>query len=127
MWSLAHTICRGPNRGRGRVILPGQKIHASVAFRLQDYRPQATFADNQSNFDWGQLVGKGPSWHLSPSLPENWANILEMDVFDYISGPYAITKLSDPDLRQADVLCIITRLQFMVMSGKFESDIYWGI
>jgi hypothetical protein len=119
-------ICRRPHIGKGRAILPGQKIHASVAFR-QRYTPRATFVDNESNLSWDGLVGTGTDWNFSPSLPGKWADFLEMDIYDYISGPYAITRLSDPDLSQTDVLHILTRLQFMVTSGQFGTNICYDI
>lgn len=113
---------RLPHRGKGRAILPGQKIHASVAFKDRDYKPKATFIgnDKMSNPDWKDLVGEGPSGSLVSTQRNSWAGYLEMDLFDHESISNAIEKLSDPKRKaKSDVLHVLKRLDFMAISGAF--------
>jgi hypothetical protein len=68
--------------GKGRVIKPGQKIHASVAF-IQNYEPHAIFSDGIDTGDWLRILMKGRQdtfdWH------KEIKDILELDLF-YLSG-----------------------------------------
>ena len=110
-----------PHHGKGRAILPGQKIHASVAFKSTGYTPKATFVSHQFKPSWEELVGKGPSWNSDRSGAGNWAQYLEMDLFDYTAGSDAIMRLTDTSLAREDVLHILQRLDFMAMSGDLQT------
>ena len=66
--------------GKGRVIKPGQKIHASVAF-IQGYEPRATFSDDVERGSWLRILTQGRPDRI------DWANeikdLLELDLFDH--------------------------------------------
>jgi hypothetical protein len=71
---------RWPHMGKGRVIKPGQKIHASVAF-IQSYEPRATFSDDVEGGSWLRILTQGRRDSIE------WANeikdLLELDLFDH--------------------------------------------
>jgi hypothetical protein len=66
--------------GKGRVIKPGQKIHASVAF-IRNYEPRAVFSDGVEKGDWLRILTKGRKDTV------DWSNeikdFLELDLFDH--------------------------------------------
>ena len=71
-----------PHHARGRKIQPGQKLHISVAFCDEKYRPKATLPDEGTN-DWAELVGLGNrkthQYHLWRIKDEP---LFELDIFD---------------------------------------------
>jgi hypothetical protein len=111
-------ICRRPHRGKGRAILPGQKIHASVAFKAKSYKPKATFIGDRSNLTWNELIGEGHSWNFRGSGLADWQQHLEMDLFDHTSGSDAFATLADPNLSSEDVVHILKRITFIANTGK---------
>ena len=76
--------------GKGRVIKPGQKIHASVAF-IQNYEPRAIFSEGVEEGDWLRILTKGRQGSF------NWANeakdLLELDLFDHSRLKIYLEKL----------------------------------
>jgi len=77
------------HRGRGRKILPGQKIHASVPFCQESYVPKARPLDGVK---WSSMVGRGRRQDM------HWAShlgdVLEMDIFDHSVAQEVIEKLT---------------------------------
>ncbi|KAJ6528316.1 hypothetical protein DFH09DRAFT_935278, partial [Mycena vulgaris] len=67
-----------PHLGKGRVIVEGQLVHASVAFKNKDYRPRARILN--SSLSWGSLVDHGNRDDIS--WADEWQPRLEMDLFD---------------------------------------------
>ena len=65
--------------GKGRVIKPGQKIHASVAF-IQDYEPRATFSDAVERGSWLRILTKG---RQDMDWTDKIKDLLELDLFDH--------------------------------------------
>ncbi|KAJ6473496.1 hypothetical protein DFH09DRAFT_1266640, partial [Mycena vulgaris] len=49
---------RTPHLGAGRIIVPGQLTHASVAFKHEDYRPRANFLKPDTAVNWASFVGR---------------------------------------------------------------------
>ena len=120
MLSPLTTICRRPHRGKGRAILPGQKIHASLAFKAKDYTPKASFIDDHSDLKWEELIGEGLSWNFRGSGLANWEQHLEMDLFDYASGANAVATLADRNLTPEDIVHILRRITFIAVTGKHK-------
>jgi hypothetical protein len=112
------TICRRPHLGKGRAILPGQKIHDSIAFRAKNYKPKATFIGNRSNLRWEELIGEGLSWDFRGSGLANWQQHLEMDLFYHTSGSDAFAMFADPNLSSEDVVHILKHITFIAITGK---------
>lgn len=104
-----------PHRGKGRTIYPGQKIHASVAFKAKSYQPKATFIDTQTNPNWKELVGEGLP---GKSGSDDWMQHLELDLFDTAAGLDAISGLTEANISPANLLHILNRLDFMTTLGK---------
>ncbi|KAJ7484542.1 hypothetical protein FB451DRAFT_1232827 [Mycena latifolia] len=66
-----------PHLSKGRVIKPGQKIHASVAF-IKNYKPKAILPSKTTG--WKDILEKGS--RLEHSWTTKLRDILEMDLFD---------------------------------------------
>ncbi len=78
--------------GEGRVIQPGQKIHASVAFCKPTYRPKASLGDATSLKDWGELVHAGGRGRID--WAKKWRDDLEMDICDHEAANNVVNKLT---------------------------------
>ena len=100
-----------PNLARGRVIQPGQKIHASVCFIGGDYIPKARFSEDVTDIDWTRLVGIGKQDGFDWARPIE--GILEMDLFD-LSNVKVIVDEVRRDLNNVDFL---GRLEFLALTG----------
>ena len=88
-------IClRWPHFAQGRVIKPGQKIHASVAF-IYNYVPKATLSTYGDGRDWSHIVGKGKQ--NSTEWAAGIKDLLEMDLFDF-SNPRVIIQQVENDM-----------------------------
>ncbi|KZP06348.1 hypothetical protein FIBSPDRAFT_902882 [Athelia psychrophila] len=99
-----------PHQGRGRAIYPGQKIHASVAFIDNSYKPKAVFK-HAPTLDWTQVIGHGPSGEFLRHV--DWTDRLELDLFDMNAAPEWIDILRKNDIFLGTALRILTRLDFM--------------
>jgi hypothetical protein len=92
---------------QGRVIKPGQKIHASVPFIEKNYKPKANFADGMTRKTWDDILRKGKQDEIS------WAKeieeILEMDLFDHSN---VTTILNELELNLENFE-LIGRLEFL--------------
>lgn len=104
-------IClpRLPHRKKGRLIKPGQRIHASVAF-IKSYTPKALIAMNaQSTITWDNILTSGRQDNL------NWSqDILDMDLFDLESVPLIVDAIR-ADLNSTD---LVGRLDFLALTRK---------
>ncbi|KAJ7104622.1 hypothetical protein C8R44DRAFT_858766 [Mycena epipterygia] len=91
-FNTAQDVTSTPHRGAGRIIVPGQHIHISVAFK-KDYIPRATFLED-TDIAWESFVGK----NIETSTFE-WAHQLgekvEMDLFNGSLMIEAVTKLQE--------------------------------
>jgi hypothetical protein len=88
------------------VIKPGQKIHASVAFIEQEYRPKANFAEGMT-WKWDDILRMGKQDEIS--WTKEIEGILEMDLFDHLNVPALIHDLKT----NIDKLESIGRLGFL--------------
>ncbi|KAJ7458633.1 hypothetical protein B0H11DRAFT_1737709, partial [Mycena galericulata] len=92
-FKTAKEVTRAPHLGAGRIIVPGQRIHLSVALKSKDYRPRAKFLQD-AGIEWDSFIGKDLgtgdfSWAL---LLENE---IEMDLFDASFTIEAIKNLKE--------------------------------
>ncbi|KAF8870032.1 hypothetical protein BD779DRAFT_623270 [Infundibulicybe gibba] len=96
-----------------RIIKPGQKIHASVAFAGTKYRPKAKFQKVGSE-NWDNILGRGGVGSLE------WAHalgdLLELDLFDHSDIP---TIMSDLNNGQPHTMVgCLEKLAFMARSDE---------
>lgn len=114
---------RQPHRGAGRAIQPGQKIHASVAFRDRGYTPKAIFTGHRSRPpQWQNLIGDGPSGKYLKNRA--WKKYLEMDLFDLRDTPKLISDLESVNIEDDDALRILHQLNFMAIPSECNSLCY---
>ncbi|KAJ7785342.1 hypothetical protein DFH07DRAFT_7752 [Mycena maculata] len=69
-----------PHLGSGRIIVPGQRIHISVAFKSKDYRPRANFL-RESSIKWDSFIGK-EFGRDDFEWARSFGDEVEMDLFD---------------------------------------------
>ncbi|KAJ7466987.1 hypothetical protein FB451DRAFT_403101 [Mycena latifolia] len=118
-----------PHLGVGRTIIPGQRVHVSVAFMSKDYLPRAKFL-KANRMDWKSFVGQD----LAGSF--NWAHHvdeIEMDLFDASFMIQAIENLRalwakdrNADGESEKELYWSNRLKFMALSGQLAAN-YLGV
>lgn len=100
-----------PHCGKGRVIQPGQKIHASVSF-IHNYQPKATFSRSMTGKGWNNILGVGKKDGV------DWADgitdRLEMDLFDLSNITTIIDKVSE----NLDDVDSIGRLEFLASTRE---------
>ncbi|KAJ7438345.1 hypothetical protein FB451DRAFT_166695 [Mycena latifolia] len=118
-----------PHLGAGRVIIPGQRIHISVAFKSKGYVPRATFLE-ANNIQWESFVGKEletGTFDWAPKL----GNLVEMDLFDASFTLEAIQELekiwateepSENDGKAQIESYWVNRLAFMALSGQLAAN-----
>jgi len=97
-----------PHRGKGRKIVAGQKIHASVAFKPSCYKPLAQAKSPQGKIDWELLVGSGKTDDIS--WTQQWEEYLEMDVFDHSTVRPILEKLRDVNQPAENLRWVLHRL-----------------
>ncbi len=103
------------HRGRGRSILPQQRIHASVMFQHRGYTPSATFLGEKGR-DWTSLLETSEITKLEDlSWADEWAYMLDMDLFDDSIVRMTIGQLKGDTLLDPVHL---RRLAFMALSGR---------
>ncbi|KAJ6590057.1 hypothetical protein DFH09DRAFT_909378, partial [Mycena vulgaris] len=84
-----------PNYGAGRIIVPGQRIHITVAFKNADYRPQATFREHGTGVEsWKSFVGKDTET-ADFDWTRQFENLVEMNLFDASFTFEAVQKLKN--------------------------------
>jgi hypothetical protein len=100
---------RLPHLGKGRMIRPGQMIHASVAFKPPSYRPKATLSGGLGHLQWNDLIATAKIGDLR--LSDNWQGNLEMDLFDHstAAGMFKVLENGDPS-RTTELLDRLTIL-----------------
>ena len=108
---------------KGRVIVEGQKIHVSLAFKDKPYEPAAQAQDPSLELDLGSLVGQASSdsegWELVTKWNQNHKVKLEMDAFDLSQVKTLLENLSkDFETRNNNVVAHLNRLRFIATSGK---------
>jgi hypothetical protein len=97
----------------GRVIKPGQKIHASVAF-IEDYKPKANFAEGMTQKTWDDILIQGKQDEIS--WTKEILEILEMDLFDHLNVKTIIDEL----IQVAENFQLIGRLEFLASTRTFS-------
>ncbi|KAF7967569.1 hypothetical protein HWV62_33769 [Athelia sp. TMB] len=110
-----------PHLGEGRVILPGQKIHVSVAFKSQGYVPKAVFqkaTPDSATPNWADILGKGPSGGFR--TVEGWKDLLALDIFGTSSLSALIKMLRDGRATAYDRAQILDRLRFLRSQPDLE-------
>jgi hypothetical protein len=90
------TLNRSPHLSKPRVIKPGQKIHASVAF-IKNYAPIAILRIG----NWRDILGKGSRSEIS--WADGLRDILELDLFD-LSNTQALIEDAPHDNTSLDRL-----------------------
>ncbi|KAJ7107109.1 hypothetical protein C8R44DRAFT_744972 [Mycena epipterygia] len=126
-FNTAQDVTSTPHRGAGRIIVPGQHIHISVAFK-KDYIPRATFLED-TDIAWESFVGK----NIETSTFE-WAHqlgeMVEMDLFNGSLMIEAVENLqalgdtfeSGNESTAGSSAYWIKRLEFMALSGQLAAN-----
>jgi hypothetical protein len=101
--------------GQGRVIQPGQLIHASVAFKRGDrYTPKAEFPAGMKGKSWEAIIGQGHKDDIG--WADDLKDFLEMDLFDHSQAQSLIDDLSQGKGNASDSL---KRLSHFALYGMF--------
>ncbi|OBZ68812.1 hypothetical protein A0H81_10990 [Grifola frondosa] len=101
--------------GNGRTILPGQTIHASVAFCPRGYLPKAQLPSNTKN-DWKDLIGKGKKYDMDWIV--RWRGLLELDIFDATAASTLVSNLQNQFAHDRETAVWIHRLKIMAASWQ---------
>ncbi|KAJ7476102.1 hypothetical protein FB451DRAFT_1034201 [Mycena latifolia] len=127
-----------PHNGRGRVILPGQVVHASVAFKGRDknvksnngkvedqklkkdkdeggklkYTPKASLLN--SDLEWKDLVGKGKEDDISWAA--TWHLRLDLDLFDSSTARDVGQRLVNA--KDEKINHYLKRIPLLTLTGK---------
>ena len=85
--SLRLPYARQPHRGKGRLILPDQKIHISVHDTKAHYRPRAKFEEGKSKSTWRQVFENRETdisaWReKTERMDIRWKNRWETTLYD---------------------------------------------
>ncbi|KAF8878545.1 hypothetical protein BD779DRAFT_1447593 [Infundibulicybe gibba] len=120
-YTSGSSTCWWPHFASPRIIKPGQKIHASVAF-IDNYRPKAKFwapGKGMPASGWDNIVGRGDAENLE------WAHalgdLLELDLFDYSDIPNIMNQLNK---RQSHTRVEhLDRLAFMANDGTSSPSV----
>ncbi|KAJ7463743.1 hypothetical protein FB451DRAFT_459560 [Mycena latifolia] len=112
-------VTRTPHRGAGRIIVPGQRIHISIAF-TKLYAPRAKFL-SETHVEWESLVGKGINLAWSSQL----AKEVELDLFDasfMIEAVEQLRALRAKGDTSEKLDYWVERLHFMALSGQLAAN-----
>ncbi|KAJ6548693.1 hypothetical protein B0H19DRAFT_1265495 [Mycena capillaripes] len=121
------SVVWSPHWFEGRRIKPGQKIHASVAFK-KGYTPEAILPENGKG--WDDILEKGSKTEFS--WTENLGDILEMDLFDLSKTPILVeavissldAAISNLDRSSFDRLRFLAKTREGAASiGKADSEL----
>ncbi|KAJ7683886.1 hypothetical protein B0H17DRAFT_1073503, partial [Mycena rosella] len=120
----ATDVTHAPHLGSGRIITPGQRIHASVAFKKPEYHPRATFGWG-GGIPWPSFVGKDIDGDFE--WPNEWRELLEMDLFDASFTVEAVQNLKSvwekgEDGEDSEAYYWIKRLSFIALSGELAAN-----
>jgi hypothetical protein len=103
--------------GKGRKIVPGQKIHASVAFKERLYNPRAQAISSMPKIEWQSLVGTGKINDIS--WAQKWEEQLEMDIFDRSLVQEIVEELKQNGIKSKDLERSVDRLRFTALISKY--------
>ncbi len=115
MWLVLYLIFslilqnRMRHKGKGRLIMPGQRVHASVCFIEGDYVPKARFHPDFGGAEWKKIIGVGKLDNVA--WAEGIERLLEMDLFDISGIPQVIRKYTEE--REPDPKEWSERLEFL--------------
>lgn len=105
-----------PHVGKGRTILPGQKVHASVRFRT-NYRPKACFWKNIQQ--WPEPIhpyvdNNEQEWSRSSQdpQPQAWEVPFKRSTAEVLVGT----------IHKKHMLDYVDRLAFMCSFGEISDD-----
>ncbi|KAI9455298.1 hypothetical protein F5148DRAFT_1226410 [Russula earlei] len=108
-----------PHLGQGRTIMPGQKIHASVAF-IQNYQPKAKFSVDVEGGDWIRILGTGRQDSFDWTDPIR--DLMELDLFN----PASVKRLVASIIRNRSI-SDIERLHFWASRTEGRQAILKGV
>lgn len=108
-----------PHIGKGRAILPSQKIHFSVAFKDRSYKPRAILDHIGKKYKWETLVGLKETDEVPPN--DDWKQLLELDLFDSDVADKMMEQLAS-DLPKDEVVYHLKCLNSMTVFRKFRCD-----
>ncbi|KZP10451.1 hypothetical protein FIBSPDRAFT_216725 [Athelia psychrophila] len=118
-----------PHFCEGRSILPGQKIHASIAFRQESYAPIASFykhaASEKTPPNWGDIVGRGQAGQFRNI--DGWEDILELDIFDASVVPHLLDRLQEEEFNEENRMSILDHLRFLNSLPEIDHSMRMGI
>jgi hypothetical protein len=103
--------------GKGRKIVPGQQIHASVAFKESRYNPRAQVISSISKIKWESLVGTGKINDIS--WTRKWEGQLEMDIFDRSLVQEIVEELKQNGIKSNGLELSVDRLRFTALFSKY--------
>ncbi|KAK7451066.1 hypothetical protein VKT23_012741, partial [Stygiomarasmius scandens] len=121
---ISEKFIRLPHAGRGRVILEGQLIHASVAFKKSnEYTPGASL-NKDFNFKWNELIREVVEEELVSDISwmenKKFEGVLEMDLFNgSLVNDSLVTELIRSFHQESDFAeqtKLLNRLAFMARS-----------
>ncbi|KAJ7469019.1 hypothetical protein FB451DRAFT_368484 [Mycena latifolia] len=121
----ATDVTHAPHLGGGRIIAPGQRIHASVAFKKQEYHPRASFRE-AGGIPWESFVGQDIDAGDFDWASE-WRDLIEMDLFDASFTVEAVQNLKSEwekgeDAKDSEANYWIKRLSFISLSGELAAN-----
>lgn len=110
-------VHRGWHRSAGRIIKPGQRVHASLCFIQGSYIPNAKFHPDIActGIKWEDIVGVGMLDNMK--WVKGIEHILEMDLFDISGVPDMIQRYMD----ESDPMEWGERLEFLASIRMFTS------
>lgn len=105
--------------GQGRIMGPGQLIHASVAFK-EDYQPQAN--DVNGSIDWSKIVGQAVVADGKAADDMSWARQydVELDLLDesLVKNKIDEFRTAREQALRAETLSALKTLSFMAFSRE---------
>jgi hypothetical protein len=104
------------HRGKGRKIVSGQKIHASVAFKENHYNPRAQAISSMPKIKWESLVGTGKINDIC--WTQKWEGQLEMDIFDRSLVQNIVEELKQNGIKSNGLELSLERLRFTALFSK---------
>jgi hypothetical protein len=103
--------------GKGRQIVHGQQIHASVAFKESGYIPRAQATSSIPKIQWESLVGTGKINDIF--WTRKWQGQLEMDIFDRSLVCEIVEDLKHNGIKSNGLELSVDRLRFTALISKY--------
>ncbi|KAL0958056.1 hypothetical protein HGRIS_000233 [Hohenbuehelia grisea] len=117
-YSTAGKTTRALHLGKGRAIVDGQKLHASVAFTKESYFPFATRVSDlaqDAKVDWPSIVGHTKLDDFSWALGHR--DFVDMDLFDQSIVKPILDKLENGrPTRPKDIIGDVNHLRYIALS-----------